>query len=301
MHKVWYFALICLFLPFNIMGQKKQAETPRSAVEQSADSIILFRFLPGQPTFYSPHGENDIAIEKAACLIDQHRDVIVRGDVSAVTEAVHRLLKERDGLMLGICNGFQALIKLGLVPYGDIVEATPDAPTLTFNTIGRHQSRLVRTRVASNLSPWLSKCAVGEVHNIAISHGEGRFVAAPDLVDQLVTAGQVATQYVGEDGVPSMALDVNPNGSVLAIEGITSPDGRVLGKMGHTERSGAGLSGQRVPAPHRGRRGVLYGIGAPARVAAPTFTQELRFAEDSCLESRGGLLLTRYSHGTNAA
>ncbi|OUO34323.1 phosphoribosylformylglycinamidine synthase [Olsenella sp. An290] len=158
-----------------------------------------------------------------------------------VTEAVRELLQKRDGLMLGICNGFQALVKLGLVPYGDIVEANEDAPTLTFNTIGRHQSRLVRTRVASNLSPWLSKCAVGDVHNIAISHGEGRFVASPETVDALVAAGQVATQYVGEDGVPGMALDVNPNGSVLAIEGITSPDGRVLGKMGHTERSGAGL------------------------------------------------------------
>ena len=158
-----------------------------------------------------------------------------------VTEAVRELLQKRDGLMLGICNGFQALVKLGLVPYGDIVEATEDAPTLTFNTIGRHQSRLVRTRVASNLSPWLSKCAVGDVHNIAISHGEGRFVASPETVDALVAAGQVATQYVGEDGRPGMALDVNPNGSVLAIEGITSPDGRVLGKMGHTERSGAGL------------------------------------------------------------
>ena len=158
-----------------------------------------------------------------------------------VTEAVRDLLQARDGLMLGICNGFQALVKLGLVPFGDIVEATPDAPTLTFNTIGRHQSRLVRTRVASNLSPWLSKCEVGDVHNIAISHGEGRFVASPETVRALVAAGQVATQYVDENGVPGMALDVNPNGSVLAIEGITSPDGRVLGKMGHTERSGAGL------------------------------------------------------------
>ena len=148
--------------------------------------------------------------------------------------------------MLGICNGFQALIKLGLVPYGDIREMDDSCPTLTFNTIGRHQSRLVRTRVASNLSPWLSKCEIGDVHNIAISHGEGRFVAAPDLVDQLVATGQVATQYVDEDGVPGMALDVNPNGSVLAIEGITSPDGRVLGKMGHTERSGHGLY-QNVP------------------------------------------------------
>ncbi len=158
-----------------------------------------------------------------------------------VTEAVRELLQKRDGLMLGICNGFQALIKLGLVPYGDICPMDDACPTLTFNTIGRHQSRLVRTRVASNLSPWLSKCEVGDVHNIAISHGEGRFVASPEMVAQLVAAGQVATQYVDEDGTPGMSLDVNPNGSVLAIEGITSPDGRILGKMGHTERSGAGL------------------------------------------------------------
>ena len=158
-----------------------------------------------------------------------------------VTEAVRELLQSRDGLMLGICNGFQALIKLGLVPYGDIVDATADAPTLTFNTIGRHQSRLVRTRVASDLSPWLSKCEVGDVHNIAISHGEGRFVASPELMTELAAKGQVATQYVDEAGQPGMSLDVNPNGSILAVEGITSPDGRVLGKMGHTERSGEGL------------------------------------------------------------
>ena len=158
-----------------------------------------------------------------------------------VTEAVRELLQKRDGLMLGICNGFQALVKLGLVPYGDIRPMDDACPTLTFNTIGRHQSRLVRTRVASTLSPWLSKCEVGDVHNIAISHGEGRFVASPELLEKLVGAGQVATQYVDEGGVPGMSLDVNPNGSVLAIEGITSPDGRVLGKMGHTERSGAGL------------------------------------------------------------
>ena len=158
-----------------------------------------------------------------------------------VTEAVRELLQSRDGLMLGICNGFQALVKLGLVPYGDIRPMDDTCPTLTFNTIGRHQSRLVRTRVASNLSPWLSKCEVGAVHNIAISHGEGRFVASPEVLEKLIAAGQVATQYVDENGAPSMSLDVNPNGSVLAIEGITSPDGRVLGKMGHTERSGAGL------------------------------------------------------------
>ncbi len=158
-----------------------------------------------------------------------------------VTEAVRELLQSRDGLMLGICNGFQALIKLGLVPYGDIRPMDETCPTLTFNTIGRHQSRLVRTRVASDLSPWLSKCEVGDMHEIAISHGEGRFVASPELVAELAAKGQIATQYVGEDGEPAMSLDVNPNGSVLAIEGITSPDGRVLGKMGHTERSGEGL------------------------------------------------------------
>ena len=159
----------------------------------------------------------------------------------AITDAVRDLLQSRDGLMLGICNGFQALIKLGLVPYGDIVDATKDAPTLTFNTIGRHQSRLVRTRVASTISPWLSKCEVGEVYNIAISHGEGRFVCEPELLEQLVQKGQVATQYVGQSHLPSMDLRVNPNGSFLSVEGITSPDGRVFGKMGHSERSGEGL------------------------------------------------------------
>ncbi|MBW3077967.1 phosphoribosylformylglycinamidine synthase [Bifidobacterium simiiventris] len=159
----------------------------------------------------------------------------------AVTEAVRDLLKNRDGLMLGICNGFQALIKLGLVPYGDIVPMTEECPTLTFNTIGRHQSRLVRTRVASNLSPWLAKTSVGDIHTVAISHGEGRFVASEPVLDLLKTNGQIATQYVDESGVPGMDLDVNPNGSLLAIEGITSPDGRVFGKMGHSERSGNGL------------------------------------------------------------
>jgi phosphoribosylformylglycinamidine synthase len=159
----------------------------------------------------------------------------------AVTEAVRDLLNNRDGLMLGICNGFQALIKLGLVPYGDIVPMTGDCPTLTFNTIGRHQSRLVRTRVASDLSPWLAKTSVGDVHTVAISHGEGRFVASDETLGRLEANGQIATQYVDENGRPGMDLDVNPNGSLLSIEGITSPDGRVLGKMGHSERSGEGL------------------------------------------------------------
>ena len=156
----------------------------------------------------------------------------------AVTEAVRDLLKNRDGLMLGICNGFQALIKLGLVPYGDIVPMTDECPTLTFNEIGRHQSRLVRTRIASNLSPWLAKTQVGDVHTVAISHGEGRFVASPDLLTQLATNGQIATQYVDLDGNATANIDFNPNGSLYAIEGITSPDGRVFGKMGHSERRG---------------------------------------------------------------
>ena len=158
-----------------------------------------------------------------------------------VTEAVRRLLNDRDGLMLGICNGFQALIKLGLVPYGDIRPMDDTCPTLTFNTIGRHQSKLVRTRMASTLSPWLSHCKPGDIHTIAISHGEGRFVASDELLARLKDAGQIATQYVDAEGIPSMDLSVNPNGSVWAIEGITSPDGRVLGKMGHTERAGSGL------------------------------------------------------------
>ncbi len=158
-----------------------------------------------------------------------------------VTEAVRELLQKRDGLMLGICNGFQALIKLGLVPYGDIRPMDDTCPTLTFNEIGRHQSRLVRTRIASSVSPWLSQCEVGDIHTVAISHGEGRFVASPELMTKLITNGQVATQYVDEAGIPSLSLDVCPNGSVMAVEGITSPDGRIFGKMGHSERSGASL------------------------------------------------------------
>ena len=158
-----------------------------------------------------------------------------------LSDAVHELLYGRDGLILGICNGFQALIKLGLVPFGRIVETDRNCPTLTYNAIGRHQSRLVRTRVCSNLSPWLSKCAVGDIHTVAISHGEGRFVCPPELLAQLRANGQLATQYVDLDGEPSMDLRYDPNGSVLAVEGITSADGRVFGKMGHSERSGLGL------------------------------------------------------------
>ena len=155
-----------------------------------------------------------------------------------LTDAVHDLLKKRDGLMLGICNGFQALIKLGLVPYGEIRDMDENCPTLTYNTIGRHQSRYVTTRVASVQSPWMLKSSVGDLHTIPVSHGEGRFVAPRAEVKRLIAAGQVATQYVGADGKPSMDIDANPNGSLEAIEGIFSPDGRVFGKMGHSERYG---------------------------------------------------------------
>ena len=155
-----------------------------------------------------------------------------------LTDAVHDLLKHRDGLMLGICNGFQALVKLGLVPYGEIRPADENSPTLTYNLIGRHQSRYVTTRVASVKSPWMLLSHVGDLHTIPVSHGEGRFVAPQPVLDELIANGQVATQYVDASGVPSMDIAVNPNGSVCAIEGIFSPDGRVFGKMGHSERRG---------------------------------------------------------------
>ena len=157
---------------------------------------------------------------------------------AAVTDAVHDLLKRRDGLMVGICNGFQALIKLGLIQYGEIRPTDETCPTLTFNAIGRHQSKYVYTRVASVRSPWLSLCNVGDVHTIPISHGEGRFVCTPEVLKTLAARGQIATQYVDAEGRVSMDISANPNGSVGAVEGLFSPDGRVFGKMGHTERKG---------------------------------------------------------------
>ena len=159
----------------------------------------------------------------------------------AVREQVMALLDQRDGLMLGICNGFQALIKLGLVPFGKIIDTGAACPTLTYNTIGRHQSRMVRTRVASDLSPWLSGTRVGETYTVPISHGEGRFLASEALLRDLAQRGQIATQYVDAAGQPTLDDDWNPNGSLWAVEGITSPDGRVLGKMGHSERIGPNL------------------------------------------------------------
>ena len=160
---------------------------------------------------------------------------------AVVKDAVGELLDRRDGLMCGICNGFQALIKLGLLPYGKIIDTDETCPTLTFNNIARHQSKIVRTRIASNMSPWLALTNVGDVYNVPISHGEGKFLASEETVRELIKNGQIATQYVDLDGNATYNIDYNPNGSTLAVEGITSPDGRVFGKMGHSERIGDGL------------------------------------------------------------
>ena len=160
-----------------------------------------------------------------------------------VSEAISKHLNCNDGLMLGICNGFQALIKLGLVPYGEIVNIKEDDPTLTFNTIGRHVSQMAYTRVTSVKSPWLSCCEAGDMFAIPISHGEGRFVANDDVMKKLIENGQIATQYVNLNGEVVDDMPFNPNGSVCAVEGITSPDGRVLGKMGHRESKGINVYG----------------------------------------------------------
>ena len=200
------------------------------------------------------------SIEKMVKIIDNSQIVMIPGGFSAgdepdgsgkfiasifrnprIKESVMNLLNNRDGLMLGICNGFQALIKLGLVPYGEIRDMTEDAPTLTFNTIGRHISCLAKTKITSNKSPWLYNCNVGDTHKIPFSHGEGRFVATEKVMKQLIENGQIATQYVDKNNNPTYDIKFNPNGSMLAIEGITSPDGRVFGKMGHSERIGNGL------------------------------------------------------------
>ncbi len=200
------------------------------------------------------------SIEKMVQMIKNSQIIMVPGGFSAgdepegsgkfiaavfrnpkVKEAVMDLLKNRDGLMLGICNGFQALIKLGLVPYGEIKDMTDNSPTLTFNTIGRHVSCLTSTKIVSNKSPWLWNVNAGDIHRVAVSHGEGRFVADEETIKSLASNGQIATQYVDENGNASYDIKYNPNGSLYAIEGITSPDGRVLGKMGHSERIGNSL------------------------------------------------------------
>jgi phosphoribosylformylglycinamidine synthase len=163
-----------------------------------------------------------------------------------ISDAIRDLLHRRGGLVLGIGSGFQALVKLGLIPYGDIRDADENAPVLSANVIGRYQARYVHTRVSSVLSPWLTRCAPGEIHTVPVSHGEGRFTAPAHVIEDLVRNGQIAFQYCDVKGNPSMATFINPNGSVLAAEGVTSPDGRVLGKMAHSERSGF-FVGKNIP------------------------------------------------------
>jgi phosphoribosylformylglycinamidine synthase len=208
----------------------KTAQGLADSVERAAKALDRSQilFLPGG---FSGGDEPDGSAKFITALFRNPR----------LSEAVADLLERRMGLAGGICNGFQALVKLGLVPFGEIREMTQDCPTLTFNTIGRHQSKLVRTRVASVLSPWLSLCEPGEAHLMPVSHGEGRFVCPEPLLRQLIETGQVATQYVDLDGAPGMDIQHNPNGSLCAIEGVTAPDGRVFGKMGHSERVGPGL------------------------------------------------------------
>ncbi|NLO86422.1 MAG: phosphoribosylformylglycinamidine synthase [Clostridiales bacterium] len=234
-------------------GTNCEIDTARALTRAGADPrVLLINNLTPQAISQS--------LQEAAKLISQSQMIVLPGGFSggdepdgsakfitaffrnpAMKDAVHELLHNRDGLMLGICNGFQALLKLGLLPYGEILDVTETNPTLTFNTVGRHQSMLVQTRVASNKSPWLQKVQVGDTHTIAISHGEGRFVANDDALKSLIENNQIATQYVDLDGDPTMDMRYNPNGSALAIEGITSPDGRIYGKMGHSERSGIDL------------------------------------------------------------
>jgi len=233
-------------------GTNCEYDTARAFERAGADTdIVVFRNL-------TPYALDE-SLRELAQKIDSAQMLMIPGGFSGgdepdgsgkfitavmrnarVSDAVMKLLKTRDGLVLGICNGFQALIKLGLLPYGEIREMKKDDATLTFNSIGRHQSMLVRTRIASVRSPWLSLCNVDDIHTVAISHGEGRFNAPDSLLESLVKNGQIAAQYVDPDGKPTMNIRYNPNCSALAVEGITSPDGRVFGKMGHSERYTAG-------------------------------------------------------------
>ena len=243
-HKV---AKPTVFIPV-FPGTNCEYDSARAFERAGADTIVkVFKNLNAEDIRDS--------VEEFTKAIDQAQVIMFPGGFSAgdepegsakffatafrnakMTEAVMKLLNERDGLALGICNGFQALIKLGLVPYGEIRPQTADSPTLTYNTIGRHISKMVYTKVVTNKSPWLAQAKTGEVYCNPASHGEGRFVAPKEWLEKLFANGQVATQYVNEAGVPTMDEEWNVNGSYMAIEGITSPDGRVLGKMAHSER-----------------------------------------------------------------
>ncbi len=242
-----------VFIPV-FPGTNCEYDSARAFERAGADTIVqVFRNLSAS--------EIRESVDAFAAAIDRAQIVMFPGGFSAgdepegsakffatafrnekMTEAVNRLLQERDGLMLGICNGFQALVKLGLVPYGEIRLQTPDSPTLTYNTIGRHISRMVNTKVVSNKSPWLMQAKLGETYTSPASHGEGRFVASSEWLQRLFENGQVATQYVNENGQPTMDEEWNVNGSFQAIEGITSPDGRILGKMAHAERRGRNVA-----------------------------------------------------------
>ena len=210
----------------NNLSSKAIAESARVFAEKTQQSQIIF--VPGG---FSGGDEPDGSGKFITAFFRS----------AEIKDAVSDLLDNRDGLMAGICNGFQALIKLGLVPYGKIIDTDENCPTLTFNTISRHQSKIVHTRIASNKSPWLAKTNVGNVYTVPISHGEGRFLASDALIKELAENGQIITQYTDLSGVPTYDIQYNPNGSAFAIEGICSPDGRVLGKMGHSERVGTGL------------------------------------------------------------
>jgi phosphoribosylformylglycinamidine synthase len=215
----------------------------------ASTETLIFRNL-------NPSDVHD-SVERLKYLVDRCNILMIPGGFSAgdepegsgkfianvfrnkyLEEAVMKLLNQRDGLVLGICNGFQALVKLGLLPYGEIRPMEENSPTLTFNEIGRHVSCMVNTRISSDLSPWLSLVETGDIHTIPVSHGEGRFVADEMHFEQMFKNGQIATQYVDDDGIPTYDNRFNPNGSMHAVEGITSPDGRVFGKMGHSERIG---------------------------------------------------------------
>ncbi len=241
-----------VFIPV-FPGTNCEIDTARAFVKAGADpKLLVVRNL-------TPNAIEE-TIEEMVRLINDSQMIMLPGGFSGgdepdgsgkfiattfrnprVSEAVNNLLKNRDGLMLGICNGFQALIKLGLVPYGEIVDLKETDPTLTFNTVGRHISRMAYTRVTSVKSPWFSSVNAGDIFAVPISHGEGRFVANDDVLKALIANGQVATQYVDPNGNQASDIEYNPNGSICAIEGITSPDGRVLGKMGHSERKGDNL------------------------------------------------------------
>ena len=211
-----------IFVIKNLTPQAVEESISEMAKEISKAQIIM---LPGG---FSGGDEPDGSGKFIAAMFRNEK----------IAEEVMKLLKDRDGLILGICNGFQALIKLGLLPYGEIRELEKDSPTLTHNNLGRHVSQMVRTKIVSNKSAWLAGNSVGEIHTIAVSHGEGRFVASDDWLKKLSDAGQIATQYVDENNLPTNNLPFNPNGSAWAIEGITDATGKIFGKMGHSERIG---------------------------------------------------------------